>query len=156
MAIIHDKYVIELKEVIKGYGNDPQVKDPLRFPCDYKFYEIDGVAICENSFKKMKRLEDVAIPKADYETRLTTDMATIKQLSSSVKALQKANSKITGAYDKLKSDYEARLKDNMVAMLTEIQLEIEECEDCGRAFHLGLQMASNIIQQKISLLRSKD
>ena len=40
MAIIHDKYVIELKEVIKGYGNDPQVKDPLKFPCDYKFYGI--------------------------------------------------------------------------------------------------------------------
>lgn len=74
MAMIHDKYVIELKEVIKGYGNDPQVKDPLKFPCDYKFYEIDGVAICEDSFNKMKQLEDVAIPKAEYETRLKADM----------------------------------------------------------------------------------
>lgn len=74
MAKIHDKYVIELKEVIKGYGNDPHVKDPLRFPCDYKFYEIDGVAICEKSFNKMKLLEDVAIPKADYENRLKADM----------------------------------------------------------------------------------
>ena len=77
MPRIHDKYVIELKEVIKGYGNDPQVKDPLRFPCDYKFYEIDGVAICENSFKKMKQLEDVAIPKADYEARLKADLKAI-------------------------------------------------------------------------------
>ena len=81
MPRIHDKYVIELKEVIKGYGNDPQVKDPLRFPCDYKFYEIDGVAICENSFKKMKQLEDVAIPKADYEARLKADMvAMLKEI----------------------------------------------------------------------------
>ncbi len=71
MAKIHDKYVIELKEVIKGYGNDPQVKDPLRFPCDYKFYEIDGVAICENSFKKMKKLEDIAITKDQYKENLT-------------------------------------------------------------------------------------
>lgn len=55
---IHDKFVIELKEVIKGYGNDPTVQDPCKFPCDYKFYEIEGVAICEESFKKMKRLED--------------------------------------------------------------------------------------------------
>ncbi len=55
---IHDKFVIELKEVIKGYGNDPTVQDPCKFPCDYKFYEIEGVAICEKSFKKMKRLED--------------------------------------------------------------------------------------------------
>lgn len=55
---IHDKFVIELREVIKGYGNDPTVQDPCKFPCDYKFYEIEGVAICEESFKKMKRLED--------------------------------------------------------------------------------------------------
>lgn len=55
---IHDKFVIELKEVIKGYGNDPTVQDPCKFPCDYKFYEIEGVAICEESFKKMKRFED--------------------------------------------------------------------------------------------------
>lgn len=44
-------------------------------------------------------------------------------------------------------------KKQLVAMLAEIQLEIEESENCGKAFHLGLQMASNIIQQKISKLR---
>lgn len=55
---IHDKFVIELREVIKGYGNDPTVQDPCKFPCDYKFYEISGVAICEESFKKMKPLND--------------------------------------------------------------------------------------------------
>ena len=55
---IHDKFVIELAEVIKGYGNDYQVNEPCKLPCDYKFYEISGVAICEESFKKMKRLED--------------------------------------------------------------------------------------------------
>ena len=55
---IHDRFVIELAEVIKGYGNDYQVKEPCKLPCDYKFYEISGVAICEESFKKMKRLED--------------------------------------------------------------------------------------------------
>ena len=53
-----------------------------------------------------------------------------------------------------KADYENRLKADMVAMLTEIQLEIEESENCGKAFHLGLQMASNIIQQKINELGS--
>ena len=52
-----------------------------------------------------------------------------------------------------KAEYEARLKADMVAMLTEIQLEIEESENCGKAFHLGLQMASNIIQQKINVLK---
>lgn len=55
---IHDKFVIELSEVIKGYGNDYRDEDPCHMPCDYKFYEISGVSICEESFKKMKRLED--------------------------------------------------------------------------------------------------
>ena len=55
---IHDKFVIELAEVIKAYGNDYRVEEPCHLPCDYKFYEIEGVAICEESFKKMKRLEN--------------------------------------------------------------------------------------------------
>lgn len=54
---IHDKFVIELAEVIKSYGNDYRVEEPFHLPCDYKFYEIGGVAICEESFKKMKPLE---------------------------------------------------------------------------------------------------
>lgn len=55
---VHDKFVIELAEVIKGYGNDYRVKGAAKLPCDYKFYEISGVAICEESFKKMKPLND--------------------------------------------------------------------------------------------------
>ncbi len=55
---IHDKFVIELAEVIKAYGNDYRVEEPFHLPCDYKFYEISGVAICEESFNKMKRLDD--------------------------------------------------------------------------------------------------
>lgn len=55
---IHDKFVIELAEVIKGYSNDYRTHDPFHLPCDYKFYEISGVAICEESFSKMKPLSD--------------------------------------------------------------------------------------------------
>lgn len=55
---IHDKFVIELAEIIKGYGNDYRVEDPFHLPCDYKFYEISSVAICEESFKKMKPLTE--------------------------------------------------------------------------------------------------
>ena len=72
---IHDKYVIELKEVIRGYGNYPISNSPL--PCDYKFYEIDGVAICEESVKKMtplqteiiKVLEDIKAEIENYNVR---------------------------------------------------------------------------------------
>ena len=53
-----------------------------------------------------------------------------------------------------RKDYEQRLKADMVAMLTDIQLEIEESESCGKAFHLGLHMASDIITKKINALKS--
>lgn len=54
-----------------------------------------------------------------------------------------------------KADYETRLKADLKAILVELQLEIEESENCGKAFHLGLQMASNIIQQKINELKAE-
>ena len=55
-----------------------------------------------------------------------------------------------------KDQYEARLKADMVAMLTEIQLDIKKAEDCGRAFYLGLHMASDIITKKINSLQEQD
>ena len=55
-------------------------------------------------------------------------------------------------YQQLQADYENRLKADLKAILVELQMEIEESENCGKAFHLGLQMASNIIQQKINEL----
>lgn len=71
---IHDKFVIELAEVIKGYANDYRTHDPFHLPCDYKFYEISGVAICEESFSKMKPLSgeiDAVLDKikAEMEAR---------------------------------------------------------------------------------------
>ena len=104
-----------------------------------------------------------AIPKADYETRLTTDMATIKQLSNSIKALQKANSEIAVAYDKFKADYEARLKADMMAILKDIKLKIKKksyhdttiignYEDEVRVELVELDDVNDIIQEKISTL----
>lgn len=59
-------------------------------------------------------------------------------------------------YQQLQADYENRLKADLKAILVELQLEIEESENCGKAFHLGLQMASKIIQQKINALRGEE
>lgn len=73
---IHDKFVIELREVIKGYGNDPTVQDLCKFPCDYKFYEISGVAICEESFKKMKPLNDEINNVLD---KITSELKTVNE-----------------------------------------------------------------------------
>ena len=57
MAKIHDKYVIELAEVIKGYGNDPDVDDPFHLSEFYRFYELPEIAVSENHFKTMIPLE---------------------------------------------------------------------------------------------------
>lgn len=57
MAKIHDKYVIELAEVIKGYGNDPDVEDPIDLSSFYRFYELPNIAIHRENFLKMKPLE---------------------------------------------------------------------------------------------------
>lgn len=91
---------------------------------------------------------------------------TIKQLSNSIKVLQKANSEIAEAYDKLKADYENRFKEDLVAMLTEIQLEIEEEKTNTEHLHYdeleqaenynnGIDNCNDIIQQKINSLKSE-
>jgi len=58
-------------------------------------------------------------------------------------------------------DYEARLKADMVAMLTEIQMEIEEKADeisfLSEDFHgkrIDLSLANTIIQEKINALKA--
>ncbi len=57
MTKIHDKFVIELAEVIKGYGNDPDVDDPFRLSEFYRFYELPEIAVSANHFKTMIPLE---------------------------------------------------------------------------------------------------
>lgn len=63
-------------------------------------------------------------------------------------------------YQKMQADYEARLKADMVAILTEIQLEIKKQkyrelteDECG--FKFGISTASNIVQQKINSLKAE-
>lgn len=64
-------------------------------------------------------------------------------------------------YRLMQADYENCLKADMVAMLTEIQLEIEEAE-CHRyddqldlQFNKGLHKANDIIQEKINVLKAE-
>jgi hypothetical protein len=58
------------------------------------------------------------------------------------------------AYDSFKADYENRLKANMVAMLTDIQLEIEEMDSgCGWEGYRPTAQVIGLIQQKINALK---
>ena len=54
-----------------------------------------------------------------------------------------------------KADYENRLKADMVAMLTDLQLEIEELDPSGDEWSDSLDACSDIIQQKINELEGE-
>lgn len=57
MAKIHDLFIVELAEVIKGYGNDPDVADPFRLSEFYRFYELPNIAVSRENFEKMRPVE---------------------------------------------------------------------------------------------------
>lgn len=65
-------------------------------------------------------------------------------------------------YQQLQSDYETRLKADMVAMLTDIQLEIEEqCKipnNCASAYdwNNGVYACYKAVQQKIDAVKGKE
>lgn len=67
---------------------------------------------------------------------------------------------IAEAYDSFKKDYETYLKADMIAMLTELQMDIEECVDGGEGsplFEQGVDIARcqvvDMIQQRINALK---
>ena len=57
MAKIHDLFIVELAEVIKGYGNNPDYKDPFRLSEFYRFYELPNIAVSRENFEKMRPIE---------------------------------------------------------------------------------------------------
>jgi len=69
--------------------------------------------------------------------------------------MKKLLSKLSnGDVDFLKDQYEARLNDDMVAILTELQLEIEETDSgCGWDGYIKKDVVNNYLQQKIDSLK---
>lgn len=57
MVRIHDLFIVELAEVIKGYGNDPDVEDPFSLSEFYRFYELPNIAVSRENFEKMRPVE---------------------------------------------------------------------------------------------------
>ena len=138
------------------------------YMCDlHNYHECDltGESIeedyCWNGDSREKHcpLREVeAIPKDQYEQRLKENNELINDLEE-----------LRTMINKFAESYENRLKADMVAMLTELQLEIEEKEKyyeaefeepsnrlhetamCGRMFGYG--GAKQIIQQKINALK---
>jgi hypothetical protein len=52
-------------------------------------------------------------------------------------------------------NYDISLKNDMIAMLTDIQLEIEEIDESGNTSKDIINKVSKIIQQKIDVLKNK-
>ena len=83
---------------------------------------------------------------------VTPELLILSKLESIEEKLQLISSKLDLEE---KADYESSLKDDKVAMLTELQLEIEELKNepaCCQHYKRGVNRSSDIIQHKINLL----
>ena len=66
---------------------------------------------------------------------------------------QEVIDKVSAYIEQMQSDYENRLKADMVAMLTEIQLEVHELWDNDPSYIEGVHDSEMVIQQKINSLK---
>ena len=95
---------------------------------------------------------DKAIPKIQFvRNALNDDMEIAKAYDMAIETMRK--------YQMMQAEYEARLKADMVAMLTDIQLEIEELDvsDVVPEYQDGAdetrEYIADLLQQKIDILR---
>jgi hypothetical protein len=99
----------------------------------------------------MGRLIDASVLEKEFE-KCNCDTSNCRLLVCPV-----YNQKIIEAIPK--DQYEAKLRSDMVAMLTKIQLEIEELEPLASdsvGFDMCVLMSSDIIQQKINALNKEN
>ena len=98
-----------------------------------------------------------------YGADITKPWATAVQQAS---ALEQVRIKaFKEAYDSFKKDYENRLKADMVAILTEVQLEIEEqslthsedniLSEWGLGYNHSVERCGELIQQKIDKYKAE-
>lgn len=87
---------------------------------------------------------------------------TIEELVAENDKLKRQLAYESTALTMMKADYKARLKADLAAMLTELQLDIEECVDGGEGspqFEEGVAIARTqvvkMIQQKINDLKGE-
>lgn len=102
-----------------------------------------------------KRADDASgYTRSGNESIRTSDAKTHEQHAKEYRQILR----YLAEYRLMKADYENRLKADMVAMLTEIQLEIEELKNepahCHH-FERGIRFSSDIIQQKIDALKEQ-
>lgn len=83
---------------------------------------------------------------------------TIEELVAENDKLKRQLAYESTALTMMKADYNARLKADLVAILVELQLEIEELEPLASdsiGFDMCVSMSSDIIQQKINALKGE-
>lgn len=88
-----------------------------------------------------------AIPKSDYEEQIKINNKLVKD-----------NKQLKAYITMMQVDYNLRLKAEKVAMLTELQAEIEECKEDTENYsdyNAGLRQGIYAIQQKIDKLNEE-
>ena len=55
---VGDKFLIEIAEAIKGYGNDPKVPDPFNLPVLYRIKGFNALVFDEYGLDKLQKYEE--------------------------------------------------------------------------------------------------
>lgn len=138
-----------LDEILKKYGvcdDENKLDDNVRWQLLDKLSK-ESIMVLETAYVYAK---NYVLYGADITKAWTT---AVQQASILERVKVDA---FADAYDSFKKDYKNRLKADMVAMLTELQLEIEEIETGGDVLELGIKDdCKDIIQQKINSLKSE-
>ena len=62
---VGDKFIIEIAEGIKGYGNDPNMPDPLNMPVLYRIKGFNALVFDEFGLNKLQKVEEEKYPPSE-------------------------------------------------------------------------------------------
>ena len=64
---VHDKFIIEIVECIKEYGNNPEAPDPLNLPVLYRIKGFNALVFDDFGLDKLKKYEEEKYPPSELE-----------------------------------------------------------------------------------------
>ena len=64
---VHDKFIIEIAECIKGYGNNPEAPDPLNLPVLYRIKGFNALVFDKFGLDKLEKFEEEKYPPSELE-----------------------------------------------------------------------------------------
>lgn len=64
---VGDKFLIEIAEGIKGYGNNPEAPDPLNLPVLYRIKGFNALVFDKFGLDKLEKFEEEKYPPSELE-----------------------------------------------------------------------------------------